>query len=146
MCGNEGQNIYQRLSVARVPDSLIDDAIDLTLNAIPDRSDREEIAARLADDEHRNVLRKEVVDVVILTTGAMEAPSEDVYHDLINAVDPMPFDDATAHLKATFMRCMSAAALDEVEEANRDVVLARLREGLNACGDHQAFEPAALAA
>lgn len=146
MQGNAGQAIYQRLSVARVPDGLIDEAIELTLDGISNSSDRDDIAARLADDEHRAVLRKEVVDVVILTTGAMEAPSEDVYHELIEVVAPEPFDDATAQLKAALMRRMGEAALDEIDVVQRANVLARLREGLSACGDRRAFELAALAA
>lgn len=141
MQGNTGQAMLERLSAARVPDSLIDEAIEITIDGIPAKHDRDEMASRLDDDAHRRVLRKEVVDVVILTTGAMEAPTVEAYHELIIGLDPAPFDDATAQLKSSLMRHMATAALEELDGQTRDVVTALLREGLAACGDQAEFVP-----
>ena len=145
MQGNKGQSILARLSSVRVPDSLIDDAIELAVESIPQGGDRDELATRLEDDTHRRVLRKEVVDVVILTTGAMEAPTVDAYHELIDALEPSPFDATTGQVKTALMRRMAAIALEELEGDERDVVIALLREGLTACGDYAAFEDSVVA-
>ena len=133
---DQATTLFERLSSARVPDSLIDDAIEITVESFDD-GQRDEIAAMLDDDEHRRVLRKEVVDVVILTTGAMEAPTCEAYLDLIAHLQPQPYDEATAQLKSALMRQLAHTALEDLDDetSNRDQVVDLLRQGLAACGD-----------
>lgn len=138
----DAKALYGRLSSPRIDDALITDAIELTVSALPP-SDREDIADRLSDDDHAVVLRKEVADVVILVTAAMEAPTVTVYQDIVALVEPEPFDEVTAPLKCTLMRKMAADAMDEVDPDIEALVLENLQLGLRACGDPAPLEQAA---
>lgn len=131
---HEAAQLYERFSGARIPDALIEDAIELALAELP-VEDRDEAADRLQDDDHAAVLRKEVADVVILVTSAMEAPTATVYRDIVALVEPAPFDEITAPFKAALMRKMARDALDEVATADEPQVLDHLQFGLRACGD-----------
>lgn len=127
------QALYGRLSGVRIDDALIEEAIELGLSLLP-ADVRDEAADRL-DDDQVAVMRKEVADVVILVTAAMEAPSTQVYQDIVAMVDPEPFDEVTAPLKATLMRKMAADAMEEVDAGIEHLVLLNLQAGLRACGD-----------
>lgn len=127
-------DLYERSASARISDALIQDAIELTVTSLP-VNDRVEIQDRLLDEDHAAVLRKEVSDVVILVTSAMEAPTTTVYRDVVALVVPEPFDEVTAPLKTCLMRKMAFDALDEVDEALEALVLDLLNIGLRACGD-----------
>lgn len=137
----DAQALYARCSTARIPDALIDDAIELTLKSLP-ADEGELLAGQLEDEAHASMLRKEVTDVVILVTAAMEAPTETVFRDLVALVDPAPFDATTAPLKSAFMRKMADDALEEIEDEEAENgrqgrVREHLQAALQACGDTQ---------
>lgn len=136
----DAQTLYGRLSSVRIDDALIEEAIELGLLSMPARV-RDEAADRLENEDQAAVLRKEVADVVILVTSALEAPTVTVYQDIVALVEPQPFDEVTAPFKRALMRKMALDALDEVDASNELRVLDLLHVGLRACGDGQPLAP-----
>lgn len=129
--------LYERVAAARIEDTLIADAVMEACRSRAAVAEQETLVARLTDDDHVKVLRKEVTDVVILVTGAMEAPSEEVYRDFVAYVDQQvpleSFDDATAVLREVLARKMAECALDDVVD-DRALMVDRLRLALQALG------------
>jgi hypothetical protein len=135
-------DLYERLSSARVDCSLIADAIEEACESQRLKFDRDDVIDRLTDDDHAAVLQKEVTDVVVLVTGAMEAKSVQVYRDFVLHVEQQvpleAFDDITAIVRQVLARKMAEAALEDIVE-DRSTVIANLRIGLQFLGDADPF-------
>ncbi|MGX9960592.1 hypothetical protein ACW0US_17740 [Xanthomonas euvesicatoria] len=136
--------LYERVSSARVDNALIADAIDEACESNRLQFDRAEIEDRLDDEDHAAVLRKEVTDVVVLVTGAMEAKTVQVYRDFVlhvGKVVPLEsYDEVTEVVRQVLCRKMAEAALDDiVDPAEREVVITNLRIGLSVLGDDAPF-------
>lgn len=129
--------LYGKVASARIESALIADAVMEASKAPALLSDREALVERLIDDDHAKVLRKEVTDVVMLVTAALEAPSVEVYRDFVAYVDrqaPLEtFDEVTGVLREVLARKMAEDALDDVVE-NRSLVVGHLRVALQALG------------
>lgn len=142
---DEAIALYEKLAAARIDDALIADAV-LEAGKAPELlHDREELVERLIDDDHVKVLRKEVSDVVLLVTAALEAPPVEVYRDFVAYVDTQgsleTFDEVTAVLRSVLARKMAGDALDDVVD-NRAQVVDHLRTALQALGVEPADIPA----
>lgn len=133
------QALYGRLSSIRIANELLEESIELALAQLPE-CDRDEAADRLEDQDQAAVLRKEVADVVILVTAALEAPTTRVYRDLVALVEPAPHDEVTAPLKHALLRKMAGDALDDVDELQELRVLDLLDTARAACGDPAPLE------
>ncbi|KAF1702925.1 hypothetical protein CSC66_09120 [Pseudoxanthomonas kaohsiungensis] len=123
---------------------LITAAIDEACDSQRLKGDRDEIADRLEDEDHAAVLHKDVSDVVVLMTGALEASSHVVYRDMVmhaeRQISFMPVDDISATLRSVMARNMADAALDDLEDAGRrKEAIANLRFGLRVLGDQGPF-------
>ncbi|MBB3923734.1 hypothetical protein [Xanthomonas arboricola] len=134
--------LYERVASARVDCSLIADVIEEACESTRLRLDRDEVIDRLTDEDHAAVLQKEVTDVVVLVTGAMEAKSVQVYRDFVLHVERQvtldSYDDVTAIVRQVLARKMAEAALDDIVDG-RDTVIANLRIGLEMLGDTDPF-------
>ena len=137
--------LYEKLSTPRIDMALIADAVLEAGKAPALLADRELLVDRLIDDDHAGVLRKEVVDVVLLVTAALEAPTVGVYQHFLahlEAQGPLDtFDEVTAVLREVLARKMVTDALDDVVD-NREVVVEHLRTALQALGVEPAHVPA----
>ncbi|PNV26453.1 hypothetical protein, partial [Xanthomonas citri] len=135
-------DLYERVASARVDCSLIADAIEEACESTRLRFDRDEVIERLTDEDHAAVLQKEVTDVVVLVTGAMEAKSVQVYRDFVLHVEQQvpldSYDDVTAIVRQVLARKMAEAALDDIVDG-RDTVITNLRVGLKILGDTEPF-------
>lgn len=144
---NEAIALYEKVSVARIDHALIADVVMEAASTPLLSHEREELVERLVDDEHIKVLRKEVTDVVVLVTAALEAPSVEVYRDFIAYVDAQgsleTYDEVTAILRDVLARKMAEDALDDVVD-NRGRVVEHLRVALQALDVHPPEVPAFL--
>ena len=138
---NEVRQLYERVAGARIPDSLIVDALDLVGHSPRMLDDRSELVDRLTDDTHARVLRKEVSDVVMLVTAALEAQSVEAYAafvDFAEAQVPIlePFDELTGLLRRELGGRLAAHAMDEAGEgAERKRVVCNLQAALTLLGE-----------
>lgn len=142
---DEAIALYEKVAAARIHHALIADAV-LEAGRSPDLlHDQEELVERLMDDDHVRVLRKEVTDVVLLVTAALEAPAVEVYRDFIAYVVEQgsldTYDEITGVLRSTLARKMAEDALDDVVD-KRTTVVAHLRTALSALGVVPAEIPA----
>ena len=131
--------LYGRLSSIRIANELIEESIELGMAQLPE-SVRDEAADRLDDEDQAAVLRKEVSDVVILVTAALEAPTTRVYRDLVALVEPEPYDEITAPFKLALLRKMAGDALDDVDDLDAMRIVDLLNTALVACGDSTPLE------
>ena len=137
----EVRRVYVKVSNARVPDALLVDALELVSHTPRMVNDRQELVARLCDEEHMRVLRKEVIDVVMLVTGALEAPSVEVFEAFVGYADAQipltePFDELTALLRVEIGIKLAVDALDEAGDGpERERVVANLQAALAVLGE-----------
>lgn len=137
-------DLYAQVASARVPDGLLQEALDLVVHSPKMLENRAELVDRLCDDEHALVLRKEVTDVVMLVTGALEAPTVEVFRafvDYAEAQVPLlePFDDLTQLLRCELGAKLAANALEDVVD-DRERVGANLQEALALLGEPRRVE------
>ncbi|MEJ7746247.1 MAG: hypothetical protein WKF61_05755 [Luteimonas sp.] len=136
--------LYEQVASARVPDALLVEALDLVGHSPRMLSNRADLVDRLCDEEHALVLRKEVTDVVMLVTGALEAPTVEVFRafvDYAEAQVPLlePFDDLTRLLRCELGAKLAADALEDVVD-DRERVGANLQEALALLGEARRVE------
>ena len=96
------------------------------------------------DDEHAAVLRKEVVDVVMMVTGAMEAPTLELFKEFIAHADAQvpllePFDEVTQLLRCELGAKLAADALEDMVD-DRERVGANLQYALGLLGEMRPVE------
>ena len=137
--------LYAQVASARVPDDLLLEALDLVGHSPKMLENRAELVERLCDDEHALVLRKEVTDVVMLVTGALEAPTVEVFRafvDYAEAQVPLlePFDDLTRLLRCELGAKLAADALEDVVDEERSRVGTNLQEALALLGESRRVE------
>lgn len=129
--------LYEKVSAARIGHALLVDAVLEAGRAQALLHDREQLVERLMDDDHVKVLRKEVTDVVMLVTAALEAPTVEVYRDFVAYADEQApletFDEVTGALREVLALKMVEDALDDVVEG-RPLILAHMRAALHALG------------
>ena len=136
--------MYERIARARIPDSLIVDALELVGHSARLIDSREELVDRLCDDTHARVLRKEVSDVVMLVTGALEAPTLEAYVAFIDYAESQvplrePFDELTALLRREFGARLAAHAMEEAGDGEgRQQAQVNLQAALELLGETQA--------
>lgn len=137
-------DLYAQVASARVPDGLLQEALDLVVHSPKMLGNRAELIERLHDDEHALVLRKEVTDVVMLVTGALEAPSVEVFRAFVDYADAQvpllePFDELTQLLRCELGAKLAANALEDVVD-DRERVGANLQEALALLGESRSVE------
>lgn len=137
-------DLYAQVSSARVPDDLLIEAVDLVAHSPKMLVNRAELVERLGDDEHAAVLRKEVVDVVMMVTGAMEAPTLELFKEFIAHADAQvpllePFDEVTQLLRCELGAKLAADALEDMVD-DRERVGANLQYALGLLGEMRPVE------
>lgn len=136
--------LYDRLSGIRVDRSVLTHAIEEACGSNKLKGDSDDIADRLEDEDYAQVLYKDVTDVVVLVTGALEAPTHLVYRDMVMHAEREasfePYDDMSIALRHVVARNMAEAGLEEMLDGPaRKTAIQNLRYGLQVLGDEDPF-------
>jgi len=138
------KRLYERLAGIRVDRAVLTHAIEEACGSNRLTADSDDIAERLDDEDYASVLYKDVTDVVVLVTGALEAPTHTVYRDMVMHAERQasfePFDEVSTALRQVVARNMAETGLEEMLDGPaRKTAILNLRYGLHVLGDEDPF-------